>query len=198
MKFLIGCVLAALVSFTWGYVSWEVLGWHKNNTFGFKNEADVAEVLLKNVVNGSGTYVLPHQGEPPSVLPPEEKTAKIAAAAKARDDGPYMMATIRPGKKPFKLGVAMGLSFGRSVLACLLLGALLAGSSFSYAGKVAFCAAAGAFAGMAAEVPDWIWFELRGANLFVAFADQLFEWTLAGTVLAGFVGKPPMAINEVD
>ena len=54
MKFLSGCLLAALVSFTWGYVSWEVLGWHKNNTFGFKNEADVAEVLLKNMEAGSG------------------------------------------------------------------------------------------------------------------------------------------------
>ena len=155
MKFLIGCVLAALVSFTWGYVSWEVLGWHKNNTFGFKNEADVAEVLLKNMEAGSGMYVLPHQGELPSVLPPEEKAAKILAAAKARD-----------------------------------------GSSFSYAGKVVFCAAAGAFAGMSAEVPDWIWFETRGSDLFVALADQLFEWTLVGMVLAGFVGKPEVASNE--
>jgi hypothetical protein len=140
--------------------------------------------------------VLPHQGELPSVLPPEEKAAKILAAAKARDDGPYMKAVIRPGKKPFKMGTAMVLSFGRSVLACVLLGALLAGSSFSYAGKVVFCAAAGAFAGMSAEVPDWIWFETRGSDLFVALADQLFEWTLAGTVLAGFVGKPEVAANE--
>jgi hypothetical protein len=107
-----------------------------------------------------------------------------------------MKAVIRPGKKPFKMGTAMVLSFGRSVLACVLLGALLAGSSFSYAGKVVFCAAAGAFAGMSAEVPDWIWFETRGSDLFVALADQLFEWTLAGTVLAGFVGKPEVAANE--
>jgi hypothetical protein len=196
MKFLIGCVLAALVSFTWGYVSWEVLGWHKNNTFGFKNEADVAEVLLQNMEAGSGMYVLPHQGDLPSVLPPEEKAAKILAAAKARDEGPYMKAVIRPGKKPFKMGTAMVLSFGRSVLACVLLGALLAGSSFSYAGKVVFCAAAGAFAGMSGDVPDWIWFETRGSDLFVALADQLFEWTLAGMVLAGFVGKPEVAANE--
>jgi len=196
MKFLIGCLLAALVSFTWGYVSREALGWHKNNTFGFRNEADVAEVLLKNMESGSGVYVLPHQGELPSVLPPEEKAAKVLAAAKARDEGPYMKAVIRPGKKPFKLGTAMGLSFGRSVLACVILGALLAGSSFSYAGKVVFCAAAGVFAGVAAEVPNWIWFEMRGSDLFVALAEQFFEWTLGGTVLAGFVGKPEMALNE--
>lgn len=196
MKFLGGCVLAALVSFSWGYVSWEVLGWHKNNTFGFKNESDVAEVLLKNMEAGSGVYVLPHQGELPSVLPPEEKAEKMAAAARARDEGPYMKAVIRPGKKPFKMGAAMALSFGRSLLGCALLGALLAGSSFSYAGKVVFCAAAGAFAGMTTEVPDWIWFEMRGSDLFVALADTLFEWTLAGTVLAGFVGKPEVATSE--
>lgn len=196
MKFLIGCVLAALVSFTWGYVSWEVLGWHKNNTFGFKNEADVAEILLKNVESGWGVYELPHLGEVPSVLSPEEKAAALAATVKARDEGPYLRAMIRPGKKPFKMGTAMALSFGRSVLACVILGALLAGSSFSYAGKVVFCAAAGAFAGMSAEVPDWIWFEMRGSDLFVALADQLFEWSLVGTVLAGFVGKPEVASNE--
>jgi hypothetical protein len=49
---------------------------------------------------------------------------------------------------------------------------------------------------MSGEVPDWIWFETRGSDLFVALADQLFEWTLAGTVLAGFVGKPEVALNE--
>jgi hypothetical protein len=108
---------------------------------------------------------------------------------KARDEGPFLRAVIRPGKKPFHMGQALGLSFARSLVACLILGALLAGTSYPYLGKVVFCAVMGVFAGVVAEVPDWIWFEMRGADLFVALADQLFEWTAAGFVLAAFVGK---------
>lgn len=190
MRFLVGCLFAAVVSFSWGFVSWELLGWHQNNTFGFKNEADVAEVLLKNIESGQGIYMLPHQSEMPSFLPAEEKERKVEAVQKARDQGPFLRAVIRPGKKPFHMGQAMALSFARSVIACGILGALLAGTSYSYLGKVVFCAVVGVFAGVAAEVPDWIWFETRGADLFVAVADQLFEWTVVGFALAGFVGKP--------
>ncbi len=190
MKVLLGCLLAAVVSFCWGYFSWEFLGWHQNNTFGFKNESDVAEVLLKNIESGQGIYMLPHQAEMPSFLPPKEKAQKLEALRKARDEGPFLRAVIRPGKKPFDMGQAMAFSFGRSVIACGLLGALLAGTSYSYLGKVVFCAVIGVFAGVAAEVPDWIWFETRGADVFVALADQLFEWTAVGFVLAAFVGKP--------
>jgi hypothetical protein len=190
MKILVGCLLAAAISFSWGYLSWDVLGWHQNNTFGFKDEQDMKEVLERNVKSGHGTYMMPHQAEVPSFLPLEEKEQRLEKLRVLRDEGPFVYATIRPGKVPFSLGQAMGWSFARSFLACLILAGLLTGSSFSYVGKVVFCAAVGLFAGLAVEMPDWIWFERTGSTLFVAVADQVFEWTLAGFVLAGFVGKP--------
>lgn len=190
MKFFVGSLLAAILSFAWGFLSWEVLGWHKNNTFGFKDEADVKEVLARNVKSGHGLYMLPHQAEVPSFLPPAEKAAKLDQLNAARDDGPFVYATIRPGKRPFNMGVALGLSFTRSLIGCLILAALLANTAFPYAGKVVFCSAAGVFAAVAAEMPAWVWFEMTGSSLFIAMADQFFEWTLAGLVLAGFVGKP--------
>ena len=190
MKLMLGAFLAGLVSFTWGFISWMVLGWHTQNTFGFKNEAEVGEVLLKNAVSGQGRYMLPHLPELPSFLPEEEKAQKQRAVSEARDQGPFMVATVRPGKKSFHMQTALVLSYGRSVMACLILGGLLSASAFPYVGKVAFCAAGGLFAGLAVELPDWIWFEMGGADLLVAVADQLFEWTAAGLVLAGFTGKP--------
>ena len=190
LKLLFGALLAALASFTWGYLSWEVLGWHTNNTFGFKDETEIREALANNLQAGHGTYMLPHLGELPSFLPPDEKAAKQAAVKQARDDGPFLYATIRPGKKPFNMNQALGLSFTRSFLACLILGGILSGFALPYAKKVFFCAAMGLFAGLAADVPDWIWFELRGSDLFVAIADHLLEWTAAGCVLAVFVGLP--------
>ncbi len=190
MKFLLGVLLAAIFSLSWGYVSWEVLGWHKNNTFGFKDEAEVKEVLARNVKSGHGLYMLPHQSEIPSFLPPAEKAAKLAQLQTARNEGPFVYATIRPGKRPFSMGQALLLSFSRSLIACLILAALLSRTSFPYVGKVAICTAAGLFAGIAVELPPWIWFEQTGNQLIVALADSFFEWTLAGLVLAGFVGQP--------
>jgi hypothetical protein len=195
MKLIVGSLLAALLSFSWGYLSWEVLGWHKNNTFGFKDEADVKEALARNVKSGHGLYLLPHLAEIPSFLPAAEKAAKLEKLQTARDEGPFVYATIRPGKRPFNMGQALGLSFGRSVLGCLILAVLLANTAFPYLGKVVFCSAAGVFAGVAAEMPAWIWFELAGSALFVALADSFFEWTLAGLVLAGFVGKPQIQVR---
>jgi hypothetical protein len=182
-----------MVSFSWGYLSWEVLGWHSNKTFGFKNELDMKEALQRNARNGHGRYLLPHQGEAPSTLTPEEAQLRTEKLAAARDAGPFMVATVRPGKLPFSLPKAMGLSFLRSVLICAMLALVLGQTALPYAAKLGLCAAAGLFAGLAVAMPDWIWFEQTTANLLVTLADSVFEWTVAGAVLAGFFGRPEVA-----
>jgi hypothetical protein len=190
MKLILGAMLAGLVSFAWGYLSWMVLGWHSHSTFGFKNEAEVSEVLLKNAASGHGRYVLPHLPEVPSFLSEAEKEQKRQAVARARDQGPFMIATVRPGKKPFLQGQAMALSYGRGVLGGLILGGLLSVTAFPYLGKVTVCGAAGLFAALAVEVPNWIWFETQATDLLVNLADPFFEWTAVGLVLAAFTGRP--------
>lgn len=190
MRSIFGLLLAMVVSFTWGFVSWEVLGWHRNHTFGFKNEADVREVLTQNAVSGHGVYMMPHQGETPSVLSADEKAARSSQIQADRDQGPFVYATIRPGKRPWSMPQAMIWSVLRSACTGIILALLLRQVSLTYLAKIAFCAGVGLFSGFAAEMPDWIWFEKTSRDWLVAMADPFIEWTLVGLVLAAFFGKP--------
>ena len=194
MKLVLGSLLAALVVLGWHFVSWSALGWHENNTFGFANEDVVAEAIADNARSGHGRYMLPHQAEVPSFLHPTEKAERAKKLVEARDEGPFLYAIVRPGKKPWSLTVAMGWTLVRGFLGALIVSLLLSQTSLSYGAKVGFTAAMGAFAGIAGQLPMWIWFEESGAELFVQIADLLFEWTLAGLVIALFAGKPE--VNE--
>ena len=196
MKWIFGVFLAAMLSFGWGYLSWELMGWHKNRIFGFQNETEVAQVLTRNARNGHGIYLLPHQATLPKEMSSEDKAARRQELEQARAEGPFVRATLRPGKQDFSMGISLGLSFLRSVIACGLLATLLTRLDWSYLSKVGLCAAAGAFAGVAGVVPDWIWFETPHGTVFVALADLFIEWTLAGMVLASFFGQPTTAARN--
>ena len=82
-------------------------------------------------------------------------------------------------------------SFIRSLIACLMVGALMSQLVISYAGRVSMAGALGAFAGLAVDVQTWIWFELPTRDLIVNMADHFIEWTLAGAILGLFLGKDP-------
>ena len=49
----------------------------------------------------------------------------------------------------------------------------------------------GAIIGLGSEAQMWIWFELPTRELIVNMADHFIEWTLAGSVLAIFLGTEP-------
>lgn len=191
MKLIIAAVLAAIVSFFWGYVSWMVLGWHEAGWHDFKDEQAVSEVVLQNASSGRGIYMLPFMHEPLKIDTPDEQAAKLEAHQKAHADGPYMYAIVRPGKTEVSMTRNLIHSFVRSLLAAVLLGALMTQLTLPYAGRLAFAAAIGALIGLGAEAQMWIWFELPTRELIVNMADHFIEWTLAGSVLALFLGKEP-------
>jgi len=87
-------------------------------------------------------------------------------------------------------------SFIRSLIGCLLIGALMNPLILAFPGRVCFAAAFGAFAGLAVDAQQWIWFELPLRNLIVNAADHFIEWTLVGLVLALFLGKEPN-VNDI-
>ena len=62
--------------------------------------------------------------------------------------------------------------------------------------RVGLCAALGLFAGIAAEVPMWIWFEAPPRDLVVNMVDHVIEWALGGLVLAAFLGNEPTAMHQ--
>lgn len=191
MKLLLASLLAAIVSFVWGYVSWMQLGWHDAGIRDFKDEAAVAEVLKDNATNGRGIYMLPYQRKPQNFASEEEKAQLKADHEQALADGPYIYAIVRPGRQDGSMAESLIRSFIRSLIASLIVGSLMNLLVISYAGRVSFAGALGAFAGLAVDMQQWIWFELPTRDLIVNMADHFIEWTLAGAVLGLFLGKDP-------
>lgn len=197
MKLLLASILAALVSFAWGYISWMQLSWHETGMRDFKDENAVAEVIKENAAYGKGIYMLPYPHKPLEFAEQEEKERVIAKHEKAFSEGPYMYAIVRPGKRDGDMAQSLIRSYIRSFIACLIVGALLMPLVLNYWGRVAYVAALGAFAGLAVDVQQWIWFELPTRDLIVGMADHFIEWTLAGAVLGLFLGKDP-TVRDVD
>lgn len=196
MKLIFAAFLAALVSFFWGYISWMVLGWHEVGWHDFKDEKVVSKAILENATHGRGIYTLPFMHPPLKIDAPEEQLAKQANQEKARSEGPYMYAIVRPGRTEMTMQQSLVRSFIRSLIAATLLAALMTQLTMSYAGKVAFAATIGALIGLGADVPDWIWFELPTRDLVVNMADHFIEWTLAGSMLALFLGHELNVRND--
>lgn len=193
MKFILACLLGAVVSFGWGFISWTQLGWHEAGMHSFKDEAAVAQVIKANATHGRGIYLLPGHNDPVSYAAPEQKLKAKADFDKAMTEGPYMYAVVRTGRAEQDMKKSMLLGFGRSLLACVVLAALLSQTVLSYPGKMAFTAAAGVFAGLVCDAPMWIWFEAPSRDLMVNMADHFIEWILVGAVLGLWVGKAPTA-----
>ena len=212
MKPLLTALLAAIVSFVWGYVSWMQLGWHDAGTRDFKDEAAVAEVIKDNATNGRGIYMLPYERGQRAARVQEARAirevgvgeqhladrhavgagrALPALHEQALADGPYIYAIVRPGRQDGSMGESLIRSFIRSLIASLIVGSLMNLLVISYAGRVSFAGALGAFAGLAVDMQQWIWFELPTRDLIVNMADHFIEWTLAGAVLGLFLGKDP-------
>lgn len=191
MKLILAALLASILSFAWGFVSWTLMGWHEKGMHDFKNEAEVAEVIRANASHGSGIYTLPYPRKAVSYADPAEQKKLEEAYQKARTEGPYLYAIVRPGRLERNMQMNMVWSFGRSFIAALILAALLNQTVLSFPGRLTFCAAAGLFSGLVCILPQLTWFELPAREVIVGIADYVIEWTLAGVILSLFLGKEP-------
>ena len=177
----------AVVSFTWGFVSWMVLTWHRDEMKSFTDEAAVATVLRANAPT-PGFYVMP--GIPS--LPKNARMDEIAAAdekhQQALNEGPVVYATVRPQPKIHDMNSNLINSFIRSVIAALLMGILLSmTSSLDYIQRVGFCALVGLFVGVGMDAQQFVWFEAPLRFTLVNVLDHIAEWLVSGFVIAGIV-----------
>ncbi|MBX7211724.1 MAG: hypothetical protein K1X78_25680 [Verrucomicrobiaceae bacterium] len=196
MKLVIGSLIASVVCFFWGYLSWTVMSWHENGVHGFHEEETMAGMFTKNAQAGHAIYRMPMPGHAQKGALPEERKAVEDKFQQAMDDGPYVYAVVRPGKVRYSEGNNIIMSVVRSFIAALLLAVILDLATIPYMARVAVCAAAGLFAGVVADLPMWIWFEWPTRDILVGMVDHVIEWTLGGLALAGFAGKNPTAKHE--
>lgn len=178
IKILIATLVAALVSFVWGFLSWAVLPWHQASKF--TNEAAVAEVLKANAP-AHDLYILPWSaiGDQAGM---DEANRRSAA-------GPFFYGVVRPGTADVSMGRPMLLSFARGWIAALVL-LLLLMKCRDFGSRIGLCLLVGLLLGLNAQAPMWIWMETPGSHTLKLIADGLIEVLLVGSVLSFFLKQP--------
>jgi hypothetical protein len=172
-------LLAAVVAFMWGFLSWTKLTWH--NAMKFKDGAAVASVVKQNI-SEHGIYMWP---EGPSSMEDKAGMERYEAEAKA---GPVLWVMAHPGVANSSMGAAMGLGFLRAFLAAFILSLMLSHMARDcFRCRVIFCVMAYFLVAVNSEGPFWIWFNGPVKNLLIMTADHLIEGLLVGLVLAKFI-----------
>lgn len=194
-KILLASLLGAMICVGWGAVSWMVLQWHNTTLHRFADEGAIGAILRTDAGSvlqakslPSGVFMLPGMQVERTHAPRDEAAARRQAAEKARNDGPFVYAVVRPGPREMNLMVNMGYAFGRSFVACAIIALMLSWTvRLDYLQRVFFCALGGLFAGAVTDLPMLIWFEAPVRHTLINLADHLCEWFLAGLAIAAFI-----------
>ncbi len=176
-RLLIATLAGAVVAFFWGFVSWELLPWHKMDTF--TDDAAVAQSIAENAPS-HGLYVLPRHGEK-------------GPDADAITEGPFVYAIVRPGKldSPWKMSTPMIGSFCINLLGALIVAiAIHRIRATRYISRASVGPAMGLFAGLTMTLPYWNWFELPDSHALAQILDPFIGWTIAGLVIAAIIKTP--------
>lgn len=156
-------LVAGLVLFVWGFISWSVLPWHIMVANKFTNEATVSQVFKDNALQ-AGVYYLPFNGH----------------------DNPKQMPTFVNVPPQGKTNMdALVVDLITEIISAFLVFALLGMTSgLTYWKKVGFFALTGLTIGFVSHAPYWNWFGFPTPYIGVMILDFLIGWTLAGLVVA--------------
>ncbi len=178
-RILLASLLAAVVAFFWGFVSWAMLPWH--NPMNFKNSAAVSEAIKASAPD-HGIYMLPSGAESMS---DEAGMKRIEEELKT---GPFVWAVVRPAPTSMDMAGPMVLGFLRAFLAAVILSLMLSQLGRDcFRSRVLFCVTAYLLVSINGDAPNWIWFHGPTKNLLIMTADHLIEGLLVGLILAKFI-----------
>ena len=178
-RILLATLVGSIVAFLWGYISWELLSWHKMDTF--KNDSAVVKTITENAPT-HGVYTLP--------LPD-----KNGPNADAITEGPFIYAIVRPGKlsSPWALRSHMIASFCIQLAGAFIISLAIHRIRASrYISRASVGPVMGIFAGIVVTLPHANWFELPHSHALAQTLDPLIAWTIAGLLIAAII-KPPRA-----
>lgn len=167
-KILLLSVVAGVVMFFWGFISWAVLPWHMAAANKFTDEAAVAQVLKENAPQ-KGVYYLPFS---------------------EKDHGPDQVGAfvnVSPDGTDMNMGKMMGISMATQIISAFLVLCLLyLTCGLSYLSKVGFFALVGLTIGFVSHAPYWNWFSFSTPYVVTMMLDILIAWILAGLVVSKF------------
>ncbi len=168
-KNLLLSVVAGVVLFVWGFVSWAVLPWHNMVANKFTNEASVSRVLKENSPQ-QGVYYLPFS---------------------EKDHGPNQVGAfvnVLPQGTDMNMGKQMTAALITQVIgAFLVLMLLMHTGGLNYWKRVGFVTLVGLVIGFVSHAPYWNWFGFSTPYVLVTILDTTIGWTLVGLAVARFV-----------
>ncbi|MGH1541768.1 MAG: hypothetical protein ACRBHB_15185 [Arenicella sp.] len=169
MKNVIAAVLAGIVIFVWGFISWTAIPWHDAVVNKFSDEAAVTQVLVDNSPQ-TGVYYLPHAEEDYAVGKP---SAFVNMLPEGHSSG--------------MAGMMIKSIIGNIIIAFLVICLLLKTTGLGFVQKVGFVALTGLIIGIAGNFPYWNWFGFPTGYTVVMILDTVITWVLVGLVLAKLV-----------
>lgn len=168
-KNLLLSVVAGIVLFVWGFVSWAVLPWHSMVANKFTNEASVSKILKENSPR-QGVYYLPFS---------------------EKDHGPNQVGAfvnVLPQGTEMNMGRQMATGLVTQIVsAFLVLALLMRAGDLTFQGRVGFLALVGLVIGFVSHAPYWNWFGFPAPYVLVIILDTTIGWTLAGLAVARFM-----------
>ena len=180
MKLVLGAFFAAILMFVYGFVSHAVLPWHA--PADLKDDRALAQAVKASVTE-PGMYMVPSRLRPDGTHLSEEQWMKAA------DEGPFMLAMIRPAPSKRPMASYMAASFVYNILLALLLGLILRQINAGFFGTVGASAMIGLFSGLSNWLPASNWYGYPAVWWVPYVVDGVLEGILAGAVLAAFVRK---------
>ncbi len=181
----LGGVLAGLVVFAWGFVSWMALGFHEASMKNFKDETAVKAAIEANI-SGPGIYVFPNGHAGTEGMSAEQKKAKQDAAMKQWQTGTSAFVSVNTSR-PANMGICMGIG----LVICLISGLIVAWmlsktTGLKYWHKVGFVTLIGVTVALLSSGAYWNWWGFSASYIFAEVLDHVAAWYLAGLVLAKF------------
>ncbi|MDF1861964.1 MAG: hypothetical protein P1U87_17225 [Verrucomicrobiales bacterium] len=177
-KAFLAAIIGAVIAFGWSSISWIALPFHEDTLNGFENESAIAEAIRKEVKE-PGIYILPG-----------DKSMEQEAKMEAMKNGPFLFASIRPGKdEDMSMGKSMVRGFTSTLVASILLAIMLGAVAprLNYAGRVGFVVLMTLFTAIVGFYPNQIWWEFSTGFVLCNIMDAIIGWGLAALVMAGMI-----------
>ena len=180
-KAIIGTLLAAVVLFVWGAVSWMLIPWHDGTMKQVPQEQLVTDTL-KTVIKEKGLYTFPWCGKDAN-----GKVDRAAVMEKVKA-GPVGMLIFNPGGgNPMSSSMFINGFLIDVGIAALLMWILWASRLKRAVHRIHLTAAVGLIAGLAVHLTNAVWMGYPAGYTAVGILDLLIGFILMGAALSPFV-----------
>lgn len=184
MRLLVAALLGGVVMFFWGFASHMLLPIGEMGVKQAGNE-DAVIAAMRDGLPGEGVYLVP--GISDADRSDAAKAGAYSAKAKAH---PNAFVVYQPqGEDGMDMGDELGMEFANNVVSSLLLAWILSLGAFGYQKRVFISAAMGLFAWTALSLPYFNWYRFPLDFTLGALLMQVVGWTLAGAVMAWWLGR---------